>query len=566
MTGDITSVPATVPTTALIRAGISQAQVLTLLNSANNLIPEGQTAEAEVLTLKQVNQNFQLLLKLILSNGTQANVPVSSAVPFTPGSLLQVSQSSADELTLTLQQLNSALKNSLTSLDTRQLPVGTLLQAKVMTSQIVAQNISQLAAAIPSASPGTAANAGAGPGAGVNAGANGGAGAGAAAAPVIYRSIVMLLNTALAGSSLTIESPQPLPVNSLLSAQVKSTQALNFVALPSRFDQLAVTQQLTTQQSRQGSLENLFTALQNLPGNSPAISAPLQASINQLLSNIPDIEEMTTPKTVAQAFSASGVFMESKLLAGLNPAQMPDMKANLMRLIAQILPGLPDNTSYSSAAASNTLIRAMPNAIRNALGTLGLVAARTQPTSFPLPSRTVGGGEKEDDLEILLKLAAAAVSRVQSHQLGGLEQTRTNADGTQVTTWQLEVPMRNAHDIVPLQVKVQREDKPEQDDTEDNGDIEVKETREKLWKIDLAFDMEPLGPLQVHAQLLRGTLSSQLWAERPASAAMIDQELGHLRDRLMVCGLAVGELTCSHGTPPQGPRTALEQRWIDENA
>lgn len=539
MTGDITSVPATVPATALLRAGISQAQVLTLLQATPTLIPEGQTAEAEVLTLKQVDQNFQLLLKLILSNGSQTNLPVSSTVPFTPGSLLQVTQASANELTLTLQQLNSALKNSLISIDTRQLPVGTLLQGKVLTTQIVAQAVSQLANALPGAT---------------------------AAAPATYRSIVMLLNTALAGSSLTVDSPQPLKVGSLLSAQVQGNQALNFVALPGRFDQLAVAQQLATQQSRQGSLDNLINALQNLPRTSPAISAPLQASINQLLADIPDVEQMTSPRTVAQALNASGVFLEAKLQAGLNPLHVPDMKANLMRLIAQILPGLPDNSSYGAAAASNTLARIMPSAIRNALGTLGMVAARTQPSVFPLPSRSVGGGEKEDDLEILLKLAAAAVSRVQSHQLGGLDQTRTNADGTQVTTWQLEVPMRNAHDIVPLQVKVQREDKPEEESADDKADGEIQETREKLWKVDLAFDLEPLGPLQVHAQLLRGTLSSQLWAERPDSAALIGQELGHLRERLIACGLAVGELACNHGAPPQGPRTALEQRWIDENA
>nr|GFD21918.1 hypothetical protein [Tanacetum cinerariifolium] len=72
--------------------------------------------------------------------------------------------------------------------------------------------------------------------------------------------------------------------------------------------------------------------------------------------------------------------------------------------------------------------------------------------------------DSKDDLETLLKLAAGAISRLQSHQLGGLEQTRTNADGTQVTTWQLEIPMRNAHDIVPLQVRVQREDTPERED------------------------------------------------------------------------------------------------------
>ncbi|ALD97019.1 flagellar hook-length control protein FliK [Pseudomonas syringae] len=541
MTGDITSVPATNATMTLLRNGISPAQVLTMLQSAENLIPEGETVNAEVLTLKQVNQNFQLLLRLVLANGSLTNLPVTSSVPFTPGSLLQVAQASANELTLTLQQLNGALKNSMTSIDTRQLPVGTLLQGKVMTSQVIAQAVNQLAGQNP------------------------------AAATPTYRSIVMLLNTALAGSSLTIESPQPLTVGSLLSAQVQGNQALNFVALPGRFDQLAVAQQLSAQQNRQGSLDTLINALQNLQSGSPtstspAISAPLQASINQLLADLPDVEQMTTPKGVAQALNASGVFLEAKLLAGLNPAHMPDMKANLMRLIAQILPGLPDNTSYGAAAASNTLARTMPNAIRNALGTLGLVAARTQPSIFPLPSRTVSGGEKEDDLEILLKLAAAAVSRLQSHQLGGLEQTRTNADGTQVTTWQLEVPMRNAHDIVPLQVKVQREDTPDQEATEDRDDGEIKDTREKLWKVDLAFDLEPLGPLQVHAQLLRGTLSSQLWAERPDSAALIEHELGYLRERLIACGLAVGELACSHGTPPSGPRTALEQRWIDENA
>ncbi|PBP86497.1 flagellar hook-length control protein FliK [Pseudomonas syringae] len=542
MTGDITSVPATNATLTLLRAGISPAQVLTMLQSAENLIPEGETANAEVLTLKQVNQNFQLLLRLVLANGSLTNLPVTTSVPFTPGSLLQVAQASANELTLTLQQLNGALKNSMTSIDTQQLPVGTLLQGKVMTSQVIAQAVNQLAAQNP------------------------------AAATPIYRSIVMLLNTALAGSSLTIESPQPLTVGSLLSAQVQGNQALNFVALPGRFDQLAVAQQLSAQQNRQGSLDTLINALQNLQSGSPtstspAISAPLQASINQLLADLPDVEQMTTPKGVAQALNASGVFLEARLLAGLNPAQqLPDMKANLMRLIAQILPGLPDNMSYGAAAASNTLARTMPNAIRNALGTLGLVAARTQPSIFPLPSRTVSGGEKEDDLEILLKLAAAAVSRLQSHQLGGLEQTRTNADGTQVTTWQLEVPMRNAHDILPLQVKVQREDTPDQDAAEDRDGIEIKDTREKLWKVDLAFDLEPLGPLQVHAQLLRGTLSSQLWAERPDSAALIEHELGYLRERLIACGLAVGELACSHGAPPSGPRTALEQRWIDENA
>ena len=117
--------------------------------------------------------------------------------------------------------------------------------------------------------------------------------------------------------------------------------------------------------------------------------------------------------------------------------------------------------------------------------------------------------------------------------------------------------MRDNRDIVPLQIKLQREDQPKRQE---------KERGETLWKVELAFDVAPLGPLQVQAQLMRGTLSSQLWAERSATAELVSSELTHLRDRLQTAGLSVGELTCRQGTPPQGPNTTLEQRFVDEKA
>ncbi|MCQ3031736.1 flagellar hook-length control protein FliK [Pseudomonas syringae] len=545
MTGDITSLQPTTAAAALGRAGLSPAQVLQLLQPMENLIKPGETVAAEVITLKQLQQNFQLLIKIALGNGLQTSVSVTSPLPLTPGTTLSISQASPNALTMTLQQVNTALNNLQTSIDTEQLPQGTLLQARVLTTQVVADAVNQLTG-LGTAQPGTQSTA----------------------PPALYKSIVILLNTALAGTSLSIESPQPLRPGSLLSAQVQGSQSLNFVPLPSNLDQLAVTQQLTTQQNRQGSLDVLINALRNLqppPSTSSAPSTPLQASIQQLLADLPDVEQMSNPRVVAQAINASGLFMEAKLLSGMNPMAMPDMKANLMQLIAQLLPGLPANTSYDAAAASNMLARTMPGVLRSALGTMGLVAPPPLPVHFPLPSRAIKSG-KEDDLEILLKLAAAAVSRVQSHQLGSLEQTRTNADGTQVTAWQLEIPIRNGQDIVPMQVKIQREDMPEKDSNQEKDDSEPKDVREKLWKIDLAFDLTPLGALQVQAQLLRGKLSSQLWAERADSAALISKELGYLRERLIASGLEVGELACSQGVPHQGPRTTLQQRWIDENA
>jgi len=546
MTGDITSLQPVANSAALARAGVSPAQVLKMLQAVDNLVPPGETVEAEVVSLKQLQQNFQLLIKLALSNGGQTSINVTSPLPLTPGTTVMVSQASPNTLTMSLQQINAALNNVQTSIDTEQLPVGTLLQARVLTSQVVADVLDQLTGKT-ALQPGTGAGQ-------------------PAAQPALYRSIVMLLNTALVGTSLTIESPQPLSPGALLSAQVQGKQALNFVPLPNNLDQLAVTQQLTTQQNRQGSLDVLINALRNLPQSNPTVSAPLQASINQLLADLPDIAQMTTPRGVAQALNSSGLFLESRLLTGFNPSTMPDLKANLLQVIAQILPGLPTSASYNAAAASNMLTRTMPGVLRSALGTLGLVAPPALPINFPLPSRSVKGGGKDDDLEILLKLAAGAISRLQSHQLGSLEQTRSTSEGNLQTTWQLEIPVRYGQDIMPLQVKVQREDAPEEDQAEENNSSEIKESREKLWKIELAFDLEPLGALQVQAQLIRGSLSSQLWAERPESAELINQELGYLRERLVASGLEVGELACSHGAPPQGKRTTLEQRWIDENA
>lgn len=550
MTGDITSLQPVANSAALARVGVSPAQVLKMLQAVDNLVPPGETVEAEVVSLKQLQQNFQLLIKLALSNGGQTSINVTTPLPLTPGTTVMVSQASPNTLTMSLQQINAALNNVQTSLDTEQLPVGTLLQARVLTSQVVADVLDQLAgkaASLPGATTGLPMAA-------------------SAAQPALYRSIVILLNTALVGTSLTIESPQPLSPGALLSAQVQGRQALNFVPLPNNLDQLAVTQQLTTQQNRQGSLDVLINALRNLPQSSPTIPAPLQASIYQLLADLPDIAQMTTARGVAQAINGSGLFLESRLLTGFNPATMPDLKANLLQVIAQLLPGLPTSASYNAAAASNMLTRTMPGVLRSALGTLGLVAPPALPINFPLPSRSVKGGGKDDDLEILLKLAAGAISRLQSHQLGSLEQTRSTSEGNLQTTWQLEIPVRYGQDIMPLQVKVQREDTPEEDKAEENNSSEIKESREKLWKIELAFDLEPLGALQVQAQLIRGSLSSQLWAERPESAELINQELDYLRERLVASGLEVGELACSQGAPPQGKRTTLEQRWIDENA
>ncbi|WP_210643448.1 flagellar hook-length control protein FliK [Pseudomonas sp. Tri1] len=522
MTGDMNILPLP-QATATTRMPAVNGELLKLLTPAEGLIGSGQMAQAEVLSLKQADQTFQLLLKVTLESGRQTTVQATSTQPLPQGTNLAVTQPSASNLAIAVQQTVASSVATLTRIDTAQMPVGTLLQGKVLTSQALPQLPGQ---------------------------------------PAVYRSLVSLLNTAQAGSTLDIDSPQPLRIGTLLSAQVQDAQTLKFIPLSNRQEQLAVSQQLVTQMSQQGSLDSLVNALQNLPATDDT-GAELRAAVTRLLAGLPDVQQLSTPKGLAQAMVASGVFLESKLLAG-QPSLAPDLKGDLLKLIAQLTPALPASTNLSAIIAANTLAQVLPNFVRNALGTLGQVSAKPQPTSFPLPSRLMKGQDEDADLEHLLRLAAAAVSRLQSHQLSSLEQTGLTDDGRLMSTWQLEIPMRNLQDIVPLQVKFQREETPPREQPQERR--EEREPKQQLWRVELAFDMEPLGPLQVQAQLLSGSLSSQLWAERPYTASLIESNLTALRERLVTCGLNVGDLDCHLGTPPQGPKTRLEQRWVDETA
>ncbi|WAC43639.1 flagellar hook-length control protein FliK [Pseudomonas sp. SL4(2022)] len=485
-----------------------------LLQPMQGLLASGETAKAEVIALKEVAQSFQMLLKLTLSNGSQTTLEAASPRPLAQGTSVTVTALS--ETRLALSVLLGGDK-PLTSLDLDQLPVGTLLQGKVVAREQLLQGRSQ---------------------------------------QVIYKVLVSLLNTPLAGSKLSLETPLALPLGSLLSAQVQGSQALNFLPLSGRLDQLALSQQLSSQSNRQGALEGLFGALQGLRGNAE-MSEGLRTSIDKLFGALPDTTQLSTAKGLAAALENSGILLESKLLGGQGQSMPTDLKANLLRLITQLLPNMPAGALLSATNAGSALAQAMPTLARDLLSSLGKSSSRQQALSFPLPSRILQGMEDDSDLEALLKLAAAAISRLQTHQLSSLAQSQVGPDGNLLTTWQLELPMRNQQELVPLQIKIQRdESKP----TNKPGKKEI------LWKVELAFDLDPLGPLQVQAQLAQGRLSSQLWAERNSTVNLIDAELDNLRQRLNSAGVQVGELACSLGIPPRGPRTTLEQRWVDETA
>ena len=507
---DISSPRPLPPSPPVIRSAATAADLaVRLLQPLEGMLAAGESAKAEVVAIREQAQSFQVLLKLTLDGGRQATLQAESPRALAQGSALVVTALSDTRLAVVLQ---AGGDKPLTSLDLQQLPPGTLVQGKVISREVLPPQGAQ----------------------------------------TVYRLVVNLLNTPLAGSKLALDSPMALPLGSLLSAQVQGSQSLAFLPLSGRLDQLVLGQQLAAQQNRQASLEGLIKGLQGLRTGDEA----LRGSIDKLLGALPDSTQLSSAKGLAQALESSGVLLEAKLLQGQTGALAQDLKANLLRLIAQLMPQLPGGAA-TLAGLQNALNQNLPNLARQLLGVNAAGSARQQALTFPLPSRLLQNMDGEADLETLLKLAAAAVSRLQTHQLSSLAQTQVDANGNLLTTWQLELPMRHQQEVIPLQIKLQRED---------SGKTDKPEHKETLWRVELAFELDHLGPLQVRAQLLRGSLSSQLWAERGETTALINAELDHLRERLQAAGLEVGELTCSQGLPPQGPKTTLEQRWVDETA
>jgi len=499
---EIKSTTALPPTSATRPAVAAQDLALKVLQPMQNLLAAGEQIEAEVVSIREAAEAFRLVLRLTMGSGRQATVEVSSNKPAAPGTALVVTALSDTRLLATPQAAGRQPASM----------IGSVIQGRVVATSQQRTEDGQTS----------------------------------------FKIVVSLLNSPVAGQKLSIESANPLALGSLLTAQVKDSQSLAFLPLSGRLDQLHVGEQLGAQQNRQASLEGLFRALQGAPG---ALPEGLRGAAEKLLGLIPEMQQLGDAKALAAALARSGVFLEARLLAGHTDGLQGDLKAGLLRLLAQ-MPNLPGSTPLGGAQAG-AIGQALPAFARQALGSLAQNSPRQLALGFPLPARLPPGLEEEADLEMLLKLAAAAVSRLQTHQLSSLAQTQVGPDGTMVTTWQLELPMRDHRDIVPLQIKLQREDQPKRQE---------KERGDPLWKIELAFDVAPLGPLQVQAQLTRGTLSSQLWAERSATAQLVAKELAHLRERLQAAGLSVGELSCRQGTPPQGPSTTLEQRFVDEKA
>lgn len=498
-------------------------------------LPPGETARAEVVRSMAQDNQFALLLRIARQGGGSLEVPVTSRQALPEGTQLTVQAVNQTRLVAVVQALAGAAGDAppITRLDPTRFPPQSSVSLRVLSQQQNGQ---------------------------------------------AYEVLARVLQGAAAGATLSLQSARSLEPGALLQAQVGSAGELRVLSAAEQQRQLGLTLGLRETLQRQAPPEAVLGALERL-ANHPAAPAALRPALNQVLMHATTPTQLSTEAGVAQAIKQSGLFMENSLAmladalkqrpagqaspAEAAPAQLPPL-TRLLPLLAGLstppgvepLPGADFKVTLVNLLV--TLQQQLPADAPRLFAMPGgpwqqpLVA---RPGGFPLPGRALQAMAETTDLGGMLRLAAALLARIQHHQFQSLGQTQSFADGSSQTVWQLDIPMREApQQFSHVQVRIQRDDAaptPHQPEPVPQ------------WEVRLAFSLGELGSLQAIARLHKGSVSSEFWAERPATVRLLDSELGQLRDRLLAKGLAVGELSCRQGSPPP-PRHAVQQRWIDE--
>ncbi len=336
------------------------------------------------------------------------------------------------------------------------------------------------------------------------------------------------------------------------------------------------------------------------PPSAPAPAAPgiprlppaVTRALGSLLSGFPTPAQVTEPRGLQQAVRDSGLFLEARLAetvrrsatsgtdarAAAAAITRTDAKAALLRTFSALEAqargeGIPQLPRHDRPLTPDQVLRVLagvsarasaPAATGTPAGTGATVPGEALQLGFPAPVSVAGtaptlppGGALDLALSVLLRQLAANISRVTVQQVQtAAAQQVAGADPGTLNSWQVELPVRHADG--GLHVFQLRIDEEERGGGTDGND----EEKVRQWKVTLAFDLPPLGPMYAQIRLREQHVATRFWAERQATLEAVRAELDGLKERLGALGLQVEELDCMQGAPPVR-RTTLSQQLVD---
>jgi len=166
------------------------------------------------------------------------------------------------------------------------------------------------------------------------------------------------------------------------------------------------------------------------------------------------------------------------------------------------------------------------SSVRHALDFVATKADPKQSNATPRISNLV------DMIDNLIKSVDSAISRTQLHQLNTLQEQDNGK-----LAWSMEIPVQDGEDIHLIQMRYEKEPATEQD-----GDAVV--------TVNLAIELESLGPVHARITLISENIGVVLWAERDDTYEITRQNVTELQENLQKSGFKSENIACHQGKPP----------------
>ncbi|MDO9372440.1 MAG: flagellar hook-length control protein FliK [Gammaproteobacteria bacterium] len=351
----------------------------------------------------------------------------------------------------------------------------------------------------------------------------------------------------IGAAALTGSAPFPLQRGQSLPLQVVEMGAqpvlklVDASATGTHTEQVAVA--LRENLPRQAPLPPLFARLAPLaqPQVQPAadMTRPLLDQITQLLNRLAQSEGIATGAGLRRALNDSGVLLEAKLATpGAQPLQFSsDIKAGLLQLRGALLATPPPASTPPESTVGG--VSAAPPPLRGA--PLQAQPAATAQTAPDMPLTT---------LAQLIPHIDAALARIQLSQIASLPVPEDKRPA-----WMFELPVRHGELVNVFHIRIEA---PDPEKHHGNAPHAVR----ARWSIELAFDLERLGPVHARVSVQQAHVSVSLWAERTEAVTLFNRQLDTLRAKLQHDGLEVDSLVCLPGAPPAKSGTGNASRRL----
>lgn len=280
----------------------------------------------------------------------------------------------------------------------------------------------------------------------------------------------------------------------------------------------ALSEALATAATRQNGLAPLFADLQALltrPGVPQTVRDAAQALMNLRLP-----ADALNGATLQQAVTRSGVLLEAMLASGKLPAAMAG--DNIKSMLQALRSALQSFLGIQSAPADLHAPPPLPP-FRGSLPV-------AQP---PVPASIVDTGLREAATR-LLSQTDAAIARHVMLQIASLpaSQQPSHPPDDHTQRFVFDIPLVTPQGTAVMQLQIEREAPQKRDQAA------------PVWTVRFAVDIEPLGAVRARVSQIGDKTSVTMVAEKPASAAALQEHIALLQIGLTRAHLEPGDLHC----------------------